>query len=99
MEAWIAPIKLISAGAKIYKRKAVAWKLHAIEFTGMNTSSEAALVFYGPTSKMEGNRSAPRGSLAGLGRSAVERIWNKHYPPGIPAEIDTSGYSTLVALF
>ena len=64
----------------------------------MNTSSEVALVFYGPTSKIERKRSAPRGSLAGLERSAVERIWNKHYPPGIPAEIDTSGISTLVAL-
>jgi long-chain acyl-CoA synthetase len=28
----------------------------------------------------------------------VERIWHKRYPPGIPAEIDTSRYSTLVAL-
>jgi len=55
MEAWIAPIKLISACAKIYKRKAVTGKLHAIEFTGMNTSSEVALVCYGPTSKIEGN--------------------------------------------
>jgi hypothetical protein len=45
MEAWITPIKLISASAKIYKGKAVAGKLHAIEFTGMNISSEVALVF------------------------------------------------------
>src|SRR5262249_10709280 len=92
------PDKAYQRSAKIYKRKAVAGKLHAIEFTGMNTSSEAALVFYGPTSKMEGDRSAPRDSLAGLRRSAVERIWHKRYPPGIPAEIDTSRYSTLVAL-
>jgi long-chain acyl-CoA synthetase len=28
----------------------------------------------------------------------VERIWRKHYPPGTPAEIDTSKYSSLVAL-
>jgi long-chain acyl-CoA synthetase len=28
----------------------------------------------------------------------VERIWLKHYPPEIPAEIDTSKYSSLVAL-
>lgn len=28
----------------------------------------------------------------------MERIWHKRYPPGIPAEIDTSRYSTLVAL-
>jgi long-chain acyl-CoA synthetase len=28
----------------------------------------------------------------------VERIWHRRYPPGIPAEIDTSRYSTLVAL-
>ena len=82
----------------MYKRKAAAGKLHAIEFTGMNTSCEAALVCYGPGSKIGGNRSAPRGSLADLGRSAVERIWHRRYPPGIPAEIDTSGYSTLVAL-
>ena len=66
----------------MYKRKAAAGKLHAIEFTGMNTSCEAALVCYGPGSKIGGNRSAPRGSLADLGRSAVERIWNKRYPPG-----------------
>jgi len=82
----------------MYKRKAAAGKLPAIEFTGMNTSCEAALVCYGPGSKIGGNRSAPRGSLADLGRSAVERIWHRRYPPGIPAEIDTSGYSTLVAL-
>src|SRR5262245_47489612 len=29
---------------------------------------------------------------------AMERIWLKHYPPGIPAEIDPSKYSSLVAL-
>jgi long-chain acyl-CoA synthetase len=28
----------------------------------------------------------------------VERVWHKRYPPGIPAEIDTSRYPTLVAL-
>ena len=28
----------------------------------------------------------------------MERIWHKRYPPGIPAEIDTSRYLTLVAL-
>ena len=44
MEAWIAPIKLISACAKTYKRNAIAAKLNAIEFTGMDTSSEVALV-------------------------------------------------------
>jgi long-chain acyl-CoA synthetase len=29
----------------------------------------------------------------------VERIWLKHYPPGVPADIDPSRYSSLVALF
>ena len=28
----------------------------------------------------------------------MERIWLKHYPPGIPAEIDTSRYASLVAM-
>lgn len=28
----------------------------------------------------------------------MERSWLKHYPPGIPAEIETSRYSSLVAL-
>ena len=28
----------------------------------------------------------------------MERIWLKHYPPGIPAEIDTSRYASLVAI-
>src|SRR5262249_10350120 len=53
MEVWIASIKLISASAKIRKGKAVAGKLPAIEFTRMNASSEVALVFYGPTSKIQ----------------------------------------------
>jgi len=29
----------------------------------------------------------------------MERIWLKHYPPAMPAEIDPSKYPTLVALF
>lgn len=29
----------------------------------------------------------------------MERIWLRHYPPGVPAEIDPSRYSSLVALF
>ena len=28
----------------------------------------------------------------------MERTWLKHYPPGVPAEIDSSRYSSLVAL-
>ena len=28
----------------------------------------------------------------------MERIWLKHYPAGVPAEIDASQYSSLVAL-
>ena len=28
----------------------------------------------------------------------MDRIWLKHYPPGVPAEIDPSRYSSLVAL-
>jgi len=28
----------------------------------------------------------------------MDRIWLKHYPPGVPSEIDLSGYSSLVAL-
>jgi long-chain acyl-CoA synthetase len=29
----------------------------------------------------------------------VEKIWIKNYPPGVPAEIDPSQYSSIVALF
>ncbi|HEY5900231.1 MAG TPA: AMP-binding protein, partial [Burkholderiales bacterium] len=29
----------------------------------------------------------------------MERIWLKSYPPGVPSEIDTSQYSSLVELF
>ena len=29
----------------------------------------------------------------------MERPWLKHYPPGVPAEIDTSRYPSLVAMF
>jgi long-chain acyl-CoA synthetase len=29
----------------------------------------------------------------------VERIWLRHYPPGVPADIDPSAYSSLVAMF
>ena len=28
----------------------------------------------------------------------MERIWLKHYPPGVPADIDPSAYPSLVAL-
>jgi long-chain acyl-CoA synthetase len=35
-----------------------------------------------------------------LGEEAhMEKIWIKNYPPGVPAEIDPSQYSSLVALF
>jgi long-chain acyl-CoA synthetase len=29
----------------------------------------------------------------------MERIWIKHYPPGVPADIDPSQYASVVALF
>src|SRR3954462_5590627 len=29
----------------------------------------------------------------------MERIWLKHYPPGVPADIDTSRYPSLIDLF
>ena len=29
----------------------------------------------------------------------MDRIWLKHYPPGVPADIDPSAYPSLVALF
>jgi len=29
----------------------------------------------------------------------MERIWLRHYPPGVPAEIDPSRYASLVAMF
>jgi len=29
----------------------------------------------------------------------MERLWLRHYPPGVPAEIDTSRYPSLVAMF
>jgi len=29
----------------------------------------------------------------------MERVWLKHYPPGVPAEIDPSQYASLVTLF
>ena len=28
----------------------------------------------------------------------MERIWLKHYPPGVPADIDPTRYRSLVAL-
>ena len=28
----------------------------------------------------------------------MERIWLKHYPPGVPAEIDPSQYPSVAAL-
>ena len=29
----------------------------------------------------------------------MERIWLKHYPPGVPADIDAGQYPSVVALF
>ncbi|MCW5689551.1 MAG: AMP-binding protein, partial [Pseudolabrys sp.] len=29
----------------------------------------------------------------------MERIWLRNYPPGVPAEIDPSQYSSLIAMF
>src|SRR3954469_11700217 len=31
-------------------------------------------------------------------RILMERIWLKHYPPGVPADIDPSAYPSLVAM-
>ena len=36
--------------------------------------------------------------MAAEGEIAVERIWLEHYPPGVPAKIDTSKYPSVVAL-
>src|SRR5262245_60610038 len=33
------------------------------------------------------------------GRRAMDRIWLKNYPPGVPSEIDAARYPSLVALF
>jgi long-chain acyl-CoA synthetase len=38
-------------------------------------------------------------SEAGLRGEHMDRIWLKHYPQGVPAEIDTSEYPSLVSLF
>ena len=32
------------------------------------------------------------------GGSVMERLWLRHYPPGVPAEIDPSRYPSLVAM-
>jgi long-chain acyl-CoA synthetase len=37
-------------------------------------------------------------SSFGIEGEAMDRIWLKHYPPGVPAEIDPSRYRSLVAL-
>ena len=29
----------------------------------------------------------------------MERLWLRHYPPGVPAEIDGTRYPSLVAMF
>ena len=29
----------------------------------------------------------------------MERLWLRHYPPGVPADIDLSRYPSLVAMF
>ena len=29
----------------------------------------------------------------------MERLWLRHYPPGVPADIDPSRYPSLVAMF
>jgi long-chain acyl-CoA synthetase len=33
------------------------------------------------------------------GGSVMERLWLRHYPPGVPADIDPSRYPSLVAMF
>src|SRR5512135_2715110 len=33
------------------------------------------------------------------GENAMERLWLRHYPPGVAADIDPSRYSSLVAMF
>lgn len=35
----------------------------------------------------------------GTGGNVMQRPWLKHYPPGVPAEIDLSRYPSLVAMF
>jgi hypothetical protein len=35
----------------------------------------------------------------GMSSGRMERIWLKHYPPGVPAEIDPSRYVSLVDIF
>jgi long-chain acyl-CoA synthetase len=37
-------------------------------------------------------------SINAPGDGAMERIWLKHYPPGVPGEIDTSRYASVAAL-
>ena len=45
------------------------------------------------------NEASRRASVvAAEGEIAMERIWLEHYPPGVPAEIDTSKYPSVVAL-
>src|SRR4030095_9408653 len=33
------------------------------------------------------------------GGNVMERLWLRQYPPGVPADIDPSRYSSLVAMF
>jgi long-chain acyl-CoA synthetase len=43
--------------------------------------------------------SLPEKSLAAFGGNTMERPWLKHYPPGVPAEIDTSRFPSLISMF
>jgi long-chain acyl-CoA synthetase len=38
-------------------------------------------------------------SAGGEGKIAMERLWLRHYPPGVAADIDTARYPSLVAIF
>src|SRR6476646_11005553 len=39
-----------------------------------------------------------RRKKAGEGEAPMERLWLRHYPPGVPADIDPSRYPSLVAM-
>src|SRR5262249_15373139 len=44
------------------------------------------------------NRTPPGDTNRRRGGSAMERLWLRHYPPGVPADIDPSRYPSLVAM-
>src|SRR5262249_79823 len=52
----------------------------------------AAWTNVAPNSPSRGRR------RTGFGGKTMERIWLKQYPPGVPADIDTNQYASLVEL-